>query len=1355
MEEANIAKNKKVRDITHNQMKMVGEDLWKLPKELNNVWPVAKKKQDWTCLIGGMIFNVLCNLSIECLPQYLGYLCENVAGMMFIARNVVFNETYFPASQQLSSTQVTSTPVSYPSAQFFTNTTKSGANQNTSPAVSVATPEHQSNTTNASSSAQTTVTLPQAYTPTIASSPTEQTTNTSSLPYPIHAASPSPSSSGSITSAPALIRLPRTHSMVTRAQNGIYKLKAYFATKHPLSESLLPSEPKSTKVALQHPTWLVAKGYLQQPGIDYEDVFSPVVKPVTVRMVLTLVVSFKWEVRQLDVSNAFLNGTLQEIIFMTQPEGFEDPSKPTHVCHLPKTIYGLKQAPRAWNDKLKQTLLSWGFLASKADTSLFVYGTSNTLVILLVYVDDILITGPNTLLIPKLITDFNTAFALKDFGQVHYFLGVEIHRSSDGMYLSQSKYITDLLVKVHLDGAKSCSSPTSSVHKLALTEDTPFEDPTLYRSTLGALHVHWEACKRLLRYLKGTLSEGLLLRPALRLSLEAYSDADWASCIDDRRSTSVYAVYLGSNLISWSAKKQHVVARSSTESKFRALANTTAEIKWLLSLLTKLQVTLADIPIIGVDNQGVAALAANPVFHARCKHIEIDQHFVRDQTLDNEVSVRYVPSVDQIADVLTKPLPKDSLGLYHYRLQEEDQRLEWELKQNRGEEQRLERELRLERKRRLELEQRLNLQQRGHNKKCRICDGDISEDEGSSSGGCKVCNYYRNKGKDHQVNHPFHSSHPLILRTKGVESFICNSCHKMHANVDMYFTCSDGCDFFMDVKCVIMPPTTWYDFENLDGKHIQHFTHQHRMVPLVRDGIDDINCFICRGLKCSSSGEIYGCKRCEYYLHESCAQLPPQIHGCTFQPCKHPLLFHTANRAFRACKSCKKDNFIFTYECPQCSFALCVKCATTITRTVKFDYHEHPLYFLETAEPNLVQCDGYDSYCKRHALIDADEFNHTNSYIFCCAECNFKVHMLCGMLPSTIKYEYHIHPLLLVDLAIENDHGEYGCDICESERDPRYCVYFCQDCKFVAHVHCLTPLIINLINEDVKMKIVGEDIWKSPNELDSVWVPEKKQGSSLSTFKDLLYQLSEDELETLMAYFQWNEDSRGDNGANNKTTQLELADEVLRFSKFTESQQFMSVLFDEFRSSFCKTKFEIKSSDLSLKIVPFQSYSIPLNLVSVLRSLLQKYGDIGATSASSPAMKSIGVFFICKVLKQMHSTLNTDITKHLLQDWYSYITLSKEIMGFKVEFLEASLEKITEVFFCGQVSKLLGMDIPTLLHSKMAELEKEVTEYKERLDKFNKFREFSLSKGSMKERLNKGLKLMWKTAGEVGRECDT
>uniref|UniRef100_A0A803Q5W1 Uncharacterized protein n=1 Tax=Cannabis sativa TaxID=3483 RepID=A0A803Q5W1_CANSA len=196
-----------------------------------------------------------------------------------------------------------------------------------------------------------------------------------------------------------------------------------------------------------------------------------------------------------------------------------------------------------------------------------------------------------------------------------------------------------------MEGAKPCPNPTSAAVKLSLTEGELFEDITLYRT-----------CKKLLRYLKGTIREGIHLTPTSELTLKAYSDADWASCVDDRRSTGGYLVFLGGNPISSSAKKQHVVARSSTESEFRALENAAAELMWIQSLLQELHVPVLHSTVIWVDNQSATALAANPVFHARSKHIEIDLHFVRDQIVNKKLAVHYVPAHDQAADVLTKAL---------------------------------------------------------------------------------------------------------------------------------------------------------------------------------------------------------------------------------------------------------------------------------------------------------------------------------------------------------------------------------------------------------------------------------------------------------------------------------------------------------------------------------------------------------------------------------------------------------------------------------------------------------------------------------------------------------------------------
>lgn len=329
---------------------------------------------------------------------------------------------------------------------------------------------------------------------------------------------------------------------------------------------------------------LVAKGFHQQAGTDFTETCSPVVKPVTVRTVLTLAVTHKWPIQQIDVNNAFLNGTLEEEVFMLQPPGFEAADK-TLVCKLNKAIYGLKQAPRAWFDKLKGSLLHHGFLASKCDPSLFLLHTASLTIMVLVYVDDIIITGNSASFITALIKNLNTDFSLKQLGKLDYFLGIEVtHLPNGSLLLSQAKYLTDLLAKINMLNANGMPTPMVSTSKLSKIGSPAVSDPTQFRSVVGALQYatltrpeisfsvnkvcqflsnpleeHWKAVKRILRYLSGTLHHGLLIQPASPhqpLSLLGFCDADWASDPDDRRSTSGACVFLGPNLISWWSKKQ-------------------------------------------------------------------------------------------------------------------------------------------------------------------------------------------------------------------------------------------------------------------------------------------------------------------------------------------------------------------------------------------------------------------------------------------------------------------------------------------------------------------------------------------------------------------------------------------------------------------------------------------------------------------------------------------------------------------------------------------------------------------------------------------------------------------------------
>lgn len=310
---------------------------------------------------------------------------------------------------------------------------------------------------------------------------------------------------------------------------------------------------------------------------------------------------------------------------MQQPPGFEDASRPSYVCKLDKALYGLKQAPRAWYSRLSNKLIQLGFRPSRADTSLFVYSKGGITMYVLVYVDDIIVASSTEKATTALLADLQGEFALKDLGDLHYFLGIEVSKVNNGIVLSQDKYATDLLKRVGMSDCKPVSTPLSTSEKLSLHEGTLLgsNDGTQYRSIVGALQyltltrpdiafpvnkvcqflhapttVHWMAVKRILRYIKHCTRLGLKIYKSSSTLVSAFSDADWAGSIDDRKSTGGFAVFLGSNIVSWIARKQPTVSRSSTESEYKALANATAEVIWIQTLLME----------IGVDSPRTAKL---------------------------------------------------------------------------------------------------------------------------------------------------------------------------------------------------------------------------------------------------------------------------------------------------------------------------------------------------------------------------------------------------------------------------------------------------------------------------------------------------------------------------------------------------------------------------------------------------------------------------------------------------------------------------------------------------------------------------------------------------------------------------
>ncbi|KAK1662374.1 hypothetical protein QYE76_050533 [Lolium multiflorum] len=439
---------------------------------------------------------------------------------------------------------------------------------------------------------------------------------------------------------------------------------------------------------------LVAKGFRQIQGVDYDETFSPVAKLKSVRILLAIAAFFDYEIWQMDVKTAFLNGDIEEELYMVQPKGFVDPKNADKVCKLQRSIYGLKQASRSWNLRFDRVIKDFGFIRTHGEACIYKKVSGSSVAFLILYVDDILLIGNDIELLSSIKGYLNKSFSMKDLGEAAYILGIKIYRDRSRRLigLSQSTYLDKILKKFRMDESKKGFLPMLPGKVLSKTQGPATADERErmskipYASAVGSImyamlctrpdiaHAvsltsryqsdpgmeHWTAVKNILKYLKRTKDMFLCYGGDQELVVTSYTDASWNTDPDDSKSQSGYVFILNGAAVSWSSSKQCTVAKSSTESEYIAASEASSEAVWMKRFIVELGVvpSALDPLVIYCDNTGAIANAKEPRSHKKLKHIKLRFHSIREYIEDGEVEICKVHTDLNVADPLTKALPR-------------------------------------------------------------------------------------------------------------------------------------------------------------------------------------------------------------------------------------------------------------------------------------------------------------------------------------------------------------------------------------------------------------------------------------------------------------------------------------------------------------------------------------------------------------------------------------------------------------------------------------------------------------------------------------------------------------------------